>query len=137
MAEAIREVSSREVSANEILVKIEKGEAVNYDHSVIKGDIDIRQLSWPNDERPIIKSQVIITNSRIEGKLNFRNAILEKQALFINTQFHKYTCFLGVWFEEGVTFERAKFIDSFVFNEAKLLKIAASLIHGFLEVLYL
>lgn len=35
----------RLVLANEILAKIEKGEPIEYDHAILKGDLDIKILN--------------------------------------------------------------------------------------------
>ncbi len=110
----------REVLAYEILALIEKGEIVNYDNALIKGDLDIRKINLPKyGEGVLIASQIIITNSRIEGKLNLKNATLEKQAIFKNTQFSRYACFWGVNFECGATFEGAIFIGGVAFKDAQ------------------
>ena len=112
--------SLREVPASEILAKIEKGEPVEYDNVIIKGDLDIRKLDLPkSDNKPIITSQIKITNSWIKGKLNFQNVIIEKQAFFDYTYFGAHSCFLEVQFKKGAIFRKAKFREGAVFNEAK------------------
>jgi hypothetical protein len=121
MAEGTQDIQGfREVPACEILAKIEKGEPVEYDHVIIEGDLDIGTLNLPKYcDKPIITSQILITNSQMKGKLNFQNAILEKQAFFDYTYFSGYCCFLGVQFKKGALFRKTKFCDGAVFNEAK------------------
>ncbi|OPX77348.1 MAG: hypothetical protein A4E48_00078 [Methanosaeta sp. PtaU1.Bin060] len=79
------------IPASEILAKIEKGEPVKYDGVVIEGDLDISKLDLPTErvERTdwqkriglkedvkLVKSSIVITNSHIQGKLDFSNSIL-------------------------------------------------------------
>jgi len=69
----------KEVLAGEILAKIEKGETADYNHIIITGDLDIKTINLKkSNSRPIITSQIIINNSQIRGKLNFKGAIIEK-----------------------------------------------------------
>jgi len=121
MADKAREAHDlKEIPASEILAKIEKAETVEYDHVIIKGDFDIKNLNLKiRNNKAIIKSQIIITNSQIRGTLNFKGAIIEKQAFFDQTYFGGYSCFFGVQFLNGVTFRNARFSNSAVFNEAE------------------
>ena len=75
--------SLREVPASEILAKIEKGEPVEYDNVIIKGDLDIRKLDLPkSDNKPIITSQIKITNSWIKREAKFSKCHYRKTGFF-------------------------------------------------------
>jgi hypothetical protein len=81
MADPKNEAELTEIPASEILDKIQKGENIEYDHVIIKGDIDISKLNLPKDEENfIISSEIKIKNSQndgisIFGKAKFKGKI--------------------------------------------------------------
>jgi hypothetical protein len=100
----------REVPASEILAKIEKGEPVEYDHVFIDGNLDISGLSH-------VKSQITITNSEINGFLNFSEAIFEKPVKFEGTVFIGETYSRKSRFDGYASFSEAKFCKESHFEE--------------------
>ena len=74
------------IPASEVLAKIEKGESVEYDNVIIKGDLDINGLNLSQEEgKPVITSQISITNSRIDGYIKFHGVIFKKDINFRGT----------------------------------------------------
>jgi len=124
----------REVPAREILAKIEKGEPIEYDRIVIKGDLDVRILNLEKSiKRSLVKapinkkflflslinakflvaSSIKITNSQIDGDVYFSNMIFKESLNFENTKFIK-----------DIRFEQALFLDRASFDGAQFYKFA-------------
>jgi uncharacterized protein YjbI with pentapeptide repeats len=77
------------VEASEILAKIEKGEDVEYDGYIIKGNLDISSIKLPEEDgKPIVKSKIVIINSEVDGFARFANVIFKEQIDFSNTIFN-------------------------------------------------
>lgn len=103
-----------EVSASEILAKIEKGEPVEYDHVRILGDLDISMLNLPKkhidrtdleinsfglkENINIISSIIKITCSEIRGVCNFGEVAFEKEVDFSGSHFSECVDFCGSQF---------------------------------------
>jgi len=116
------------IQASEILAKIERGEDVEYDGVIVKGDLDISGL----DLLKVISSKIIITNSEIQGEVNFQNAHLQKKIAFEEVVFGEDVYFEGAkfdghddffWEEFGryaSSFQRAVFGRSAYFQGAEL-----------------
>ena len=136
----------REVPASEILDKILKGEDVEYNCVIVKGDLDLSKLDLPTqhiertdaqkkgwnlpEEAKVVKSEIKITNSTINGIIKFDNAIFQKEiefrgaqfsgdALFSDAQFSGSTNFLGAQFSGSALFGGAKFIEDALFSDAQ------------------
>ena len=57
----------REVPASEILSKIQDGKSVEYDHIIVKGDLDLSHLSFQKN----ITSYIRINDSVFDGLVSF------------------------------------------------------------------
>ncbi|OPY48439.1 MAG: hypothetical protein A4E48_02742 [Methanosaeta sp. PtaU1.Bin060] len=101
----------REVPASEILAKIEKGELVEYDHVIIKGNIDFGRAEEPVDEadKKSVHSMINIRNSTINGSLNFNYIIFEEIVDFYGSKFEGMSEFLGTQFKKNVSFTESQF----------------------------
>ena len=121
----------KEVPASEIIAKIEKGEAIEYDHVIIRGDLDTSKLSLPKDEngRLTISTKITIENSIICDKISFdkvnflqvvkfKEAIFEKDVSFWDSKFSGKESingvFLGLYCADfgGSHFDIADFSDT-------------------------
>ena len=87
----------RVVPAQEILDKIEKGLPVEYDHVIIKGDLDLSKLDLPkrqvertsfeiewlglSENVTIVSSSIRLNDSTIDGNVYFNNTIFEIQSI--------------------------------------------------------
>ena len=60
------------IPASEILMKINNSEPVEYDHVLIKGDLDISAIGLLKDSKSIA-STISISNSTIDGVINFND----------------------------------------------------------------
>jgi len=122
--------SLKKIPASEILSKIEKGEPVEYDNVTIKGDIDLmadldqHQLNMLKEQEgleEIIQSKIVklfikITNSSIEGNLNFSNVIFEQNIYLSDVQLIGNAQFAGTQFNATAIFERSEFAGHIDFN---------------------
>jgi uncharacterized protein YjbI with pentapeptide repeats len=115
----------REVDAGEILEKVKAGQPVEYDHVIIKGDLD---LSWKRLNKNIT-SPIRINDSIFDGRINFNDAILEmpvdlsgsnfsKNANFRRTIFLGYAIFRETTFSSNVYIGWASFRGGVVFEGA-------------------
>jgi len=109
-----------EVSASEILAKIERIEPVEYDRIRIKGELDLSKLDLPMeqvartefqikrlglpDEYKVVSSSIMIKNSTFDAKVNFSNCFFRSRVSFNNTTFSGNADFKGAIFNEGDTF---------------------------------
>ena len=139
-----------EVPAREILAKIQAGEPVEYDHVIVKGDLNLNQLELPakcvNREweqidyyssiyhgsvlgfmrstfhafftnATLVKSPIRIRYSRIEGMVDFSNAIFQSKSIdFSSTKFRGHAYFNGSQFTNSTSFGYSKFNDSVSFS---------------------
>ena len=101
----------KEIPASEILAKIEKGVPVGYDHVHIDGNLDVSGLSH-------VASQITITNSEINGILNFSEAIFEKPVNFEGTVFIGEMHSQKSRFNGYASFSDAEFCKESDFKEA-------------------
>lgn len=105
------------VPASEIMAKIERGEPVKYDGVIVEGDLDISGLDLPTkhverseseikyvglaEEVNLVTSSVSISDSEIQGDVNFSNAIFQEAVNFRGTNFTELSSFLGSSFTGG------------------------------------
>jgi uncharacterized protein YjbI with pentapeptide repeats len=110
----------KEIPASEILDKIQKGEHIEYDHVIVKGNIDISKLNLPKEnENFIISSRIKITNSKIDGDdAIFRKAIFKDTINFNSATFSGYADFNGATFSGYADFNGATFSAYAGFNGA-------------------
>ncbi|VVB63965.1 Pentapeptide repeats (9 copies) [uncultured archaeon] len=112
MADELEESSVlKEIPASEILAKIENGEPVEYDHVIIKGNLEVSRLEVPTDEigKKIIVSLINIRNSLINGASDFNDAIFGEIVDFNGSQFNGMAEFLGTQFNRNVSFAESQF----------------------------
>ncbi|MDD1757120.1 MAG: pentapeptide repeat-containing protein [Methanotrichaceae archaeon] len=121
------------VNASEILEKIGKGEPVEYDHVIVKGNLDLAQLDLPTrhierdpyeiyrgraENQTIIGALIRINDSSIEGMVNSNNTffnnsidfggtIFNNDANFWDSTFNSYAGFVDSTFNSN-----ASFVDS-------------------------
>jgi uncharacterized protein YjbI with pentapeptide repeats len=128
MADGIQDIQGlRKVPASEILAKIEKGEPVDYDDSIIIGDLDARGLNLQksNNGKLIIESSIAIRRSVIEGDVFFDHAIFQNYVHFWETKFNKNTAFWNAEFNNDVLFWEDHFEWSCDFDHSHFKGIAS------------
>lgn len=118
----------REVQAREILAKIQDGEPVEYDHVVVRGDLDLSKSDLPEryvprttyeidrlglSETPkVINSSIRINDSAFDGFVDFSNAYFNATTIdFSGSNFSKYADFHGATFIDYADFQQALFRD--------------------------
>ena len=140
MAESDAELT--EIPASEILEKIQKGKAVEYDHVRIIDDFDVYKLDLPtkhvdrtdlkkipgisiSEECKVVSSSIKITISTFNSQAIFDNIFFEDSINysinFDNTTFSGHASFRGATFGacpvfSGATFNRGVFFDGATFN---------------------
>jgi hypothetical protein len=108
-----------EILSSEILEKIEKCEPVEYDYAIINGDIDVTKLNHiKSNDTFRITSPIHITNSQINGEINFKEIILKESIDFHNTKFNGQVNFVGCSFNDS-DFGSSDFKDSANFGHSK------------------
>jgi len=141
-AEAASENTFQEVKASEILSKIQNGKSVEYDHVIIRGDLDSSELDLPikrvnrttyESEASLfseksktskifalktINSFIRINDSIFEGFVNFTNTFLDNSIDLSGSNFTKNTEFKGTTFGKLADFSRAIFSENADFGEA-------------------
>ena len=110
--EGTQDESLKVVLASEILSKIERGEPVEYNGVIIKGDLDLDYLNLDENHK-IVNSLINITDSEIRGTLNFKNIIFQESVNFAGTNFSEDTDFEGTQFSRIVDFRSASFNGDF------------------------
>ena len=129
MAES--EAALTEISANEILDKIQKGEPVAYYHAIVTGDLDVNSLDLPckrverkrlmhgvSEECKVVSSSIEVTASIFNGVVNFSNISFEESINFGNTTFSMDAYFGGASFSRDVYFKKTSFSGKVSFNGA-------------------
>jgi hypothetical protein len=113
------------VPAQEILDKIEMGLTVEYDHVIIKGDLDLSKLdllkrpvgrtSFETEELNLSKNLMLISSfiglndSIIDGNVYFSNAIFDNTVCFKSSVFNGDAGFSNSVFNGDVDFRRSEF----------------------------
>jgi len=109
-----------EVPAIEILEKIKKGEPVEYDHVIIKGNLDINDLDLPkNNGKILINSLIKIISSQIEGNVNFTEAVFNEAVDFRGSLFLRRTNFGESRFKANADFGNSKYNGEVSFNKSQ------------------
>jgi hypothetical protein len=129
----------RVVQASEILEKIQKGEPVECDNVIIEGDLNLSELDLPTqhierteaqkkwvfpnlvlpDEAKLVVSSIKITNTKIDGMLNFANIIIQQPFLLNGSQLSGNDSFEGTIFNGDVNFVGAMFSGNAYFEHAR------------------
>jgi hypothetical protein len=101
---------NRVVNASEILEKIKKGEPVEYQHVIVKGDLDFSLLGLPtyterthdniefglHGNKTVISSPIRINDSKIDGILYLNNTLFQKPINFKGSTFNGPRIFNGL-----------------------------------------
>lgn len=131
LANAGREDGVRVVPAQEILDKIGRGEPVEYDHVVVKGDLkrnpdDVRM--GRSEKAAVVLSRIRITDSLIDGNLYFNNSIFgaidfsgtifNGSAYFGGASFNGPVYFISSSFDDLINFFDSSFNDSAYFSDS-------------------
>jgi hypothetical protein len=132
--------SLKPILASDILNEIQKGESVEYDHCIIKGDLRLPQYLMSSNksylpkkhvelppiifsgpdisfelynaslEATLIVSSIKIRDSVIEGYVDLGRSIFLNSVDFQNTQFRNATSLKNSWFYGDVNFKSSQFI---------------------------
>jgi hypothetical protein len=122
------------VQAKEILRMIERGEDVEIENRVIKGDLDLSELALKevrvernhdeinmgaNEYAKCVVSSIKIKRCIIENFVNFSNAIFQKRVRFDDAIFHENVSFKGSKFYEEISFFNTQFDGHVDFDYAQ------------------
>ena len=134
----------KEISAKEILGKIERGEPVEYNGVIIKGDPGLNNLLLEGDEKFLIKFPIKIINSYIDcilnfskanfkGSFNFQSTVFGRNVKFNECRFSEDFNFIGSQFNENSEFVSSQFDGNISFNGSQFdgdVKFAESIFLG-------
>jgi hypothetical protein len=114
-----------EVNASEILEKIEKGDPVEYDHVIVKGNLDLSQLSLPtkhiertpdeiesyelSENQTVVRSPIRINDSKIYGIVYLNNTLFLKPINLKLSNFNSDASFAHSTFNSGASFWGSNF----------------------------
>jgi uncharacterized protein YjbI with pentapeptide repeats len=108
------------VPASEILAKIQKGEPVEYDHVLVDGSLDLRNLDLPENENGlyIVTSPIIrINDSAINEGIYFCKTKFYGPLDFHNTNFKGLVDFTNTFFSTNASFSLATFDKDAYFSD--------------------
>lgn len=127
-----------QILAQEVLEKIRLGIKIEYKDVDIKGDLNLAILNLPRDEnnRIIVKSEIGIKHSRVDGKIDFKggifsnpvyisNVIIEGDAHFSGAMFNKEIFLTGSKINGETSFAGVHFVRRVLFNGARFGKSAS------------
>lgn len=135
--DATSKTTFREVNASDILPMVQKGETVEYDHVIVKGNLDLSQSDLPtkrvsrthteklrgfSETRKIINSHIKITDSIFDGFVSFNDTFLNesidlsgsnfaKNVHFVYSEFNGTAYFRNSTFNSIADFRNSKFND--------------------------
>jgi hypothetical protein len=95
----------REVDAGEILAKVEAGQPVEYDHVVVRGDLDLSRERLHRN----ITSPIKINDSIFEGKVDFNDSVIKMPVDLSGSNFARDAYFVGTAFSDDARFSWAAF----------------------------
>ena len=90
-AEGSSEVPTIEINASEILAKIQEGQEVEYDHIIVRGDLDLSRKRL----RKNITAPIRINDSIFYGSVSFHDTTLEKSINLSGSNFTRDAYFIG------------------------------------------
>jgi hypothetical protein len=102
------------VQASEILIKIQNGEPVEYDHVIVKGDLNLSQLRLQTN----ITSPIRINDSAFDGFVSFNYTNLDESIDLSGSNFTKNAYFREATFSSYADFSGATFSGYAYFSEA-------------------
>ena len=106
------------IPSSEVLAKINNREPVEYAHVIIKGDLNLSQIVLPQkfvqrDSKSwytnVVYSSIGISDSTIDGNLDFSNAKFVNSVNFNNSTFKGDARFEMSLFDKSANFKSAKF----------------------------
>jgi len=125
----------RVVPAKEILDKIERGEPVEYDHVIIKGDLDLRGIDLPkrrvnrtsfeikildlSENASVVSSRIVINHSTIEDNVYFNDSIFNYAVEFSDSKFNGTADFDCSEFNGAADFSVSEFNGDACFGISK------------------
>ncbi len=123
-AEGSSDQIMREVDAGEILGKIQARQPVEYDHVIVRGDLDLSRVQLQKN----VTSPIRINDSMFYDLVNFNGTTFEKpvdlsgsnfamDVFFREVAFSGYANFEGATFSGYVSFSEATFGDNVNFEE--------------------
>ena len=104
-AEGTSEQFMRVVDAGEILAKVQAGQPVEYDHVVVRGDLDLSRERLQKN----ITSPIRINDSRFGGLVSFNGSTLEMPVDISGSGFTKESYFRGATFQRSTDFGMGHF----------------------------
>jgi uncharacterized protein YjbI with pentapeptide repeats len=108
----------QEIDAEEIVAKIREGQPVEYDHVVVRGDLD---LSWERLRRNIT-SPMRINDSIFDGQVSFNGSTLLWFVDLSGSNFTRDAYFIGSTFNGDADFEKIIFSRDVYFDEVTFSK---------------
>ena len=129
MADGDIEVELREVTASEILEKIQKCESIKYDHVKIIGELNLKELKLPTEkvarteyqinlieECKVISSSIRSSEQLFSAEYQIKNLFLEEECKVIsssiiitNSKIENTVNFDNVYFKDQVSFRDTSF----------------------------
>ena len=122
------------VNSTKIMAEIEAGHPVKYDHVLIRGNLNLSDLNLTTthitrrneveklgelgltDEVKLITSPILIYDSKIDGNVNFNNALFEKPIHLMKINFSNCVNFKGSHFNETADFSDSQFDEDLYFS---------------------
>jgi uncharacterized protein YjbI with pentapeptide repeats len=116
----------RIVPISEIIDKMQKGKPIEYDGVVVRGNLDVTKLDLRKEnDMFLVNSPIKITDSKIEGNINFNNTIFIGEINYHSTEFEAGIARKGdrsgVALEIeilNINFEGAVFRETVIFSDA-------------------
>jgi len=113
---------SQESISNEIIEKLSKGEDINLNNTLIKGDLDLSHVDFSHNQgalkakSKIIYSNLVIKDSKIEGAIRFSGTTFVSPVNFQNTTFAQAVDLSNSIFEDNTAFGTCHFLDDAKFD---------------------
>lgn len=117
----------REIQASEILAKIVEGKPANYENTIIKGILDISNISnklQKDEGKALIMSNIKIANCQFEGSVDFFASKFIENIDFTGSRFNEGVLFREAWFCKNASFVESEFHRSADFNGSRFQKSA-------------
>ena len=121
------------VAADDIMIKMRLGLPVEYENTVIKGNLTSDRLGMtakqilripfevkmPQSKQMQVNSSVVIKNSIICGRVDFNNTQFHKQVRFVNVFFVEYALFVNSTFNDDAAFDHSIFLKEGSFEGSR------------------
>jgi hypothetical protein len=127
---------TRTVNASDILANISKGQTVEYDNVIVKGNLSLEnlkglptmhvnrteyeiELCYASRDIKKVVSPIKIKNSLITGMVSFNNTVFENAIDFGDTKFDSYADFSASMFNNFANFTNSRFDSLGDFTDSK------------------